>query len=947
MKYVHLYSFLLASCLFVVNTRAETLYQKTSDGVILTLPAQSGKAVRTVNLQVIDAGIIRVTASPTESLSLKPGLMCAYQPKKVSWNLVKQGDTLILKTSKLLAKISSKTGEVVFTDPNGNILLQEMRGGKRFTPITVDGQSAYSLQQVFESPADEAFYGLGQHQSNVFNYKGKNETLYQYNTKVSVPFVVSNKHYGLLWDNCSLTRFGDPRPYGNLDQFRLFDKQGNEGGLTATYLTNRTRVFVERLETRIDYEDLEKVKEFPQQFRFDNAAVTWEGFIQPSTAGNWWFDLYYAGYTKVWIDGEPVVAERWRTAWNPNHFPFSVKLSSERKHALKIEWLPDGGTSYLALKALSPRSSTEQGRLSLWSEMGRQLDYYFIAGNTADEVVSGYRTLTGKAQVMPKWAMGYWQSRERYKTQDELLSTLRTFRKLQIPIDNIVQDWSYWPENAWGSHEFDLKRFPNAKAMVQEVHDSSAHIMISVWPKFYLGTEHFREFDQRGWMYQQAIKDSVRDWIGRGYLGSFYDAYNPDARKLYWQQMEQHLLPLGFDAWWMDASEPDILSNASMDYRKQLMNPTALGSSTEFFNAYGLVNAQAIYEGQRNADPSRRVFLLTRSGFAGSQRYGAAIWSGDIGTRWEDMKAQITAGMNYSISGNPYWTMDDGGFCVEKRYERAREGSEDQNEWRELNLRWHEFGAFAPLFRSHGQTPYREPWNIAPEGHPVYEGLVYYNRLRYRLMPYIYSLAGMCHFNDYTIMRPLMMDFPNDRKVLDVDDQYLFGPSLLVCPVYTYKARTRTVYFPAGTGWYNLYTGTFTKGGQFVTVEAPADRMPVYVKAGSIVPTGDIVQNTTTKQTNLTIYIYAGQDGRFTLYEDDGVSYDYEKGKYSTIEFSWNNKTGVVSVSARKGVVSGMPTERTFTFIVVDSDHDEGMDNSPTRSKQVRYRGKSIRVNLR
>ena len=949
MKHLRPFCFLLLAGLFILSSCNKRLYQKTSTGIRVTVIAPTKQGARTVNLQVIDSSIIRVTASPTESLPLKPGLMCAYQPRVVPWSVVQRGDTVVLMTPNVRARVSSKTGEIVFTDVNGNILLQEMHGGKTFSPITVDGQSGYSLQQVFESPADEAFFGLGQHQSNVFNYKGKNETLYQYNTKVSVPFVVSNKHYGILWDNYSLSRFGDPRPYENLNQFRLFDKQGAEGGLTATYLTNRdpNRVFVERLETSIDYEDLESIKQFPQQFRLDNAAVTWEGYIQPKTAGNWMFDLYYAGYTKVWIDGQLVVAERWRTAWNPNHYTFSVNLSSENKHAIKIEWLPDGSTSYLGLKALSPRSAIEQGRLSLWSEMGRQLDYYFVAGNSADEVVSGYRTLTGKAQVMPKWAMGYWQSRERYKTQEELLSTLRTFRKLNIPIDNIVQDWSYWPEKAWGSHEFDLSRFPDAKAMVKEVHDSSAHIMISVWPKFYLGTEHFKEFDQKGWMYKQAITDSVKDWIGRGYMGSFYDAYNPDARKLYWKQMETHLLPLGFDAWWMDASEPDILSNASMDYRKKLMNPTALGSSTEFFNAYGLVNAQAIYEGQRNADPSRRVFLLTRSGFAGSQRYGAAIWSGDIGTRWEDMKAQITAGMNYSISGNPYWTMDDGGFCVEKRYERAREGSEDLNEWRELNLRWHEFGAFVPLFRSHGQTPNREPWNIAPQGHPVYEGLVYYNQLRYRLMPYIYTLAGMCHFKDYTIMRPLLMDFANDAKTMDVDDQYLFGPSLLVCPVYAYKAKSRSVYFPAGTGWYNLYSGSYTKGGQSLTVDAPAARMPVFVKAGSIVPVGKLVQQTQTPQTDLTLYVYAGQDGRFSLYEDDGTSYGYEKGEFSTIDVTWNDKKSELTVSDRKGQFAGISRQRKLTVVLVDPTHPAGVDTPLEPVKQLSYEGKQLRVALR
>ena len=320
---------------------------------------------------------------------------------------------------------------------------------------------------------------------------------------------------------------------------------------------------------------------------------------------------------------------------------------------------------------MAPVDEQKNRQMSWWSEMQDQLDYYFVAGETMDEVISGYRTLTGKAPVMPRWAMGYWQSRERYKTQDELLATLREFRQRQIPIDNIVLDWFYWRESQWGSHEFDPERFPNPQAMVDSIHALNAHMMISVWPKFYVGTEHFREFDEKGWMYQQAVVDSIRDWVGPGYVGSFYDAYSPEARQLFWSQMREHLFPLGIDAWWMDASEPNVTDCTDMDYRKALCGPTALGPSTQYFNTYALMNARAIYEGQREAEPDRRVFLLTRSGFAGLQRYSTATWSGDIASRWEDMKAQITAGMNYSVSGIPFWTMDIGGFTIENRYYAA------------------------------------------------------------------------------------------------------------------------------------------------------------------------------------------------------------------------------------------------------------------------------------
>ena len=921
-------------------------YQKISNGVVISLKQAKANDVQTIRLQVINNDIIHVTASPSKKLSETPSLIATYLATgDETWKVTQVKNNIILQTTTMKAIVSLKTGEIKFTDLKGKTILNEQKGGgKTFTPIQADGHSGYTFRQVFESPADEAFYGLGQHQSDEFNYKGKNEVLYQYNTKVSVPFIVSNKNYGILWDNYSLTRFGDPRPYANLDQFNLFDKNGKEGGLTATYMVNKDpkNVFVERTENTIDYENIESILNFPKDFPFDNASITWQGEIQPKESGLFHFILYYAGYTKVYLDDSLVVAERWRTAWNPNSYKFTANLKADSKHKLRIEWMPDGGISYISLKALSPVPDKEQNNLSFWSEMGKQLDYYFIRGDNPDQVVSGYRFVTGKAQVMPKWAMGFWQSRERYKTQDELLSTLREFRRRQIPIDNIVQDWSYWKQDAWGSHEFDAARYPDPEAMVKEVHDSCARIMISVWPKFYTTTKNYKEFDAKGWMYKQAVKDSVRDWIGKGYIGSFYDAYSKGARELFWKQLNEKLYSMHFDAWWMDASEPDIESNSSMAYRKKLMNPTASGSSTEFFNAYGLMNAKGIYEGQRSTNNNDRVFLLTRSGFAGSQKYGAAIWSGDIGTRWEDMKAQISAGLNYAISGNPYWTMDDGGFCVEKRYEKAAEGSEDQKEWRELNVRWNQFGAFVPLFRSHGQPPYRELWNIAPDTHPAYKSMLYYTQLRYRLMPYIYTMAGMCHFNDFTIMRPLMMDYESDTKVLNISNQYMFGRSLMICPVTTYKARTREVYFPKNEGWYNLYNGTFTAGGEKQTVDAPYNRMPIYVPAGSILPVGQLIQNTTKPQTDLTVFVYAGKNGTFTLYEDENVNYNYEKGIFSTIKFSFNNKNKTISIGERKGNFAGMVKERNFHFILVQPKNPVGIDTRLQELNTIHYTGAKI-----
>jgi alpha-D-xyloside xylohydrolase len=564
-----------------------------------------------------------------------------------------------------------------------------------------------------------------------------------------------------------------------------------------------------------------------------------------------------------------------------------------------------------------------------------------------DQVISGYRTLTGKAPIMPQWAYGFWQSRERYKTQDEILGTLAEFRRRKIPIDNIVQDWSYWEEDQWGSHEFDTTRFPDPRKMVDEIHHMDAHVMISVWPKFYTKTEHYKEFEEKGWMYKQAVNDSIRDWISDGYIGSFYDAYSEGARKLFWEQMEEHLYTLGIDAWWMDASEPDILSNASLDYRKQLSGPTALGSSTEFLNTYSLVNADAIYKGQRKTDPNKRVFLLTRSGFAGLQRYSTATWSGDIGTRWEDMKAQISAGLNFALSGIPYWTMDIGGFCVENRYESAKEGSEDLEEWRELNTRWYQFGSFVPLFRAHGQYPYREVFHIAPENHSAYKSIVRYNQLRYRLMPYIYSLAGSVYFNDYTLMRPLVMDFPGDREVTNISDQYLFGNALMVCPVYTYKTRERVVYFPKGAGWFDLHSASFIEGGQQLLVSAPYEEMPIYIKAGSIIPYGPEIQFVGEKpEEPIIIYLYAGADGDFTLYEDEGLNYNYEQGAYAKIQLSYNDELKRLIIGKREGSYEEMVEERTFQVVYVDVQNPKPLDFAASYKVKVLYQGKEISLSF-
>ena len=933
-------------------------YQKTDNGVVVTVKQEQPEDVRKVRVEVMGEKLFHVSATPEKQFSEAKSLIVVPQVEKPAFTVDEQGDDIVVKTSQVSAFVSKTTGQVRFFDAGGNQVLAE--DSRSFQPIEVEGKDAYTVRQVFQSAGDgEGWYGLGQHQADEFNYKGKNEELFQYNTKVSVPFIVSTKNYGVLWDSYSLCRFGDPRDYAQLDDvFKLYDKEGKEGALTGTYVPaaqSGAETLVRR-EDSLYFEhlvrgDLGRVVNLPKGFPFMGSHVIYEGEIEPSEGGMFRFILYYAGYTKVYIDNQLVVPERWRTAWNPNSYKFAVNLEAGKRVPLKIEWKPDGGVSYCGLRVLTPVPQEEQEKMSWWGEMQEEIDYYFVYGEDMDDVVSGYRALTGKAQVMPKWAMGYWQSREKYNTQEEVLSTLSEFRRRQIPIDNIVIDWLHWPQDSWGCHEFDPARFPDPKQMVDSIHAMNGRVMVSVWPKFYTTTEHYKEFADKGWMYMQSVKDSLKDWVGPGYTYGFYDAYQPEARKLFWKQMQDHYYPLGIDAWWMDASEPNVRDCTDLQYRKDLCGPTALGPSAQFFNAYALMNAEAIYDGQRGVEPDKRVFLLTRSGFAGLQRYSTATWSGDIATRWEDMKAQISAGLNFAVSGIPYWTMDIGGFCVENRYvagqqefnETGRENA-DYREWRELNARWYQFGAFCPLFRAHGQYPYREAWHIAPKGHPCYESIVYYTRLRYRLMPYIYSLAGMTHFQDYTIMRPLVMDFTADQNTYNVGDQFLFGPALMAAPVYEYGARKRTMYFPEGCGWYDFYSGKHIDGGQQLTVDAPYERIPLYVREGAIIPFGPEMQYSDERPADvIDLYVYAGQDGTFTLYEDEGTNYNYEKGQYAMIPFTYDDKAGTLVIGDREGEFPGMLKERTFNVIRVSADKAQP-SGLAARGVVVKYNGKAQTV---
>ena len=943
-----LYSFLIILSILLLsgNMFLSNAYEKESDGVLFKINKQKETDPQLVKIQICTENIIRVIASPVDSFSTRASLMVSktgWDP--VSWSINDKDNPVKISTSKVIVSVDTVTGKIAFYDSNNQLLLNEINGGKIITPAFVMGEKTYHIRQLFESPEDEAFYGLGQHQNGIMNYKGHDVDLWQHNIVAVVPFLVSSKNYGILWDNTSRTKFGDVRDYQPLSSLIQYNNKGEEGGLTVEYFKDQKfkSLLTSQTEAKIEHDFVDEPGIYPEGFDPNSGSIRWSGEFKADQTGTYKFRLYSSGYTKMWLNDELVV-DSWRQNWLPWTHLLNLPMEAGKRYLVKIEWIPAGGN--IGLKFLTPESKENKNTLSLYSNVADQIDYYFVYGENLDSVIRGYREITGKAPMMPKWAMGLWQCRERYRTQEELLSVVKEFRKRKIPLDNIVQDWFYWEEDKWGSHEFDSTRFPDPDGMVKELHDDlNAHIMISVWPKFYVGTKHYEEFKSKGWLYMHNVKKQQRDWVGPGYVSTFYDPFSEGARELYWKQINKKLFSKGFDAWWLDSTEPDLESNVSDSERLLRVNPNAMGTSARYENAYSLMNSKGVYKGQRETSPNQRVFILTRSAYAGQQRYAAATWSGDVTTRWDDLELQISAGLNFCLSGIPYWTHDIGGFAVEPRFENAQ--GEDLEEWRELNTRWFQFGTFSPLFRVHGQFPYREMFNIAPDNHPAYQTMLAYDKLRYRLMPYIYSLAGMVTQNDYTIMRALVMDFNYDKNVFNIGDQFMFGPALLINPVTKFKARTREVYLPSGTGWYELRSGKYFEGGQTIEADAPYSDIPIFVKEGSIILCGPEIQYSNEKPADpIRLFVYTGKDASFTLYEDEGINYNYEKRVFAQISLIYNEKDKSLTIHGRQGEFPGMLETRTFEIVWISRDKPSGLNFEKEPDTTIRYNGKMKSIKI-
>ena len=805
----------------------------------------------TMRIEVCRERVVHVVASPTSEIP-NPKVPVVTQPCKADKIQVQSAKNEVkLSTAAIAVTVDRATGAVTFLSKEGRPVLAEPKdGGKAFDVPSVFETKTWQVQQTFLSPSDEALYGLGQHQEGIFNVRGLPIRLHQANTNISIPFLLSSKGYGILWNNASLTDFNPA------DQSIAIDPNTGKGAFTT------------------------------------GAKGTY-GFVLTSDNKNQ-LTLQVGGQNVIDINN----------IWTPTSASSAVGLEANEDY----EVVAHGGPGGVQLAVRGPKDVT-----TFRSEVGQAIDYYFFYGPDLNRVVSEYRRLTGEAPLFPKWAYGYWQCRERYHSQQEILDTAAEFRKRKIPVDALVQDWQYWGKYGWNAMKFDEDQFPHPKEMLDQLHANDLHMMISIWSKFGEDTDVYKR------MHAESLLIPGESWT---------DFFNPAAQAAFWSGLKNGIFAEGMDSWWMDASEPefDVLKG------KQ----TFLGSGNSVRNAYPLYVTKAIYEGQRATTDRKRVVILTRSAFAGQQRNAAASWSGDISANWITLRRQIPAGLSFSMSGLPYWTTDIGGFF-------RPEDQYTSQAYHELLIRWFQYGAFCPIFRVHGYKSNAEVWNYGPQVQTI---LTQYDELRYRLLPYIYSAAWGVTQNGETLMRALPLEFSSDPGARAVSDQFLFGPSLLINPITTEGATQRAVYLPAGNDWIDFWTGKPVSGGQTITAEAPLDRIPIYAKAGSILAFGPSVESASAKSDPIDLRIYAGADGDFTLYEDEGDNYDYEHGSYSVIPIHWDDKAKTLTIGTRRGTFPGMLEHRVFRVVRVADSRGVGVTPTSKFDATIQFEGKTVSVRV-
>jgi alpha-D-xyloside xylohydrolase len=843
---VLLFLFSLITSAWSVNEPRFAVKDPRRDANGVTFRTNSGS----MRIEVCGERVVHVIASPTSEIP-PPKVPVVTQPCRAASLQVKVGRTeTTLLTPAITVAVNTSTGALSFSSVDGNAVLTEpSQGGKAFDVPSSAESKTWQIQQTFLSPSDEALYGLGLHQEGIFDVRGVPIRLHQANTNISIPFLLSSKGYGLLWNNPSLTDFNPA------DQAIAIDPKTTSG-------------------------------------KFTTAAKGVYGFLLSSDNRD---------RLSLKVNGQPVIDLE--NIWTPSSASGVMTLDANKEYDVSAQ----GGPGGVQLSVRPPQDTT-----TFRSEVGQAIDYYFFYGPDLNRVISQYRALTGEAPLFPKWAYGYWQCRERYHSQQEILDTAAEFRKRQIPVDVLVQDWQYWGKYGWNATKFDEDNYPQPKEMLDQLHANELHMMISVWSRFGEDTDVYKRM-------------KAHDFLVPGTVWT--DFFNPAAQSAFWSALKEGIFQDGMDAWWMDASEPefDVLKG------KQ----TFLGSGESVRNAYPLYVTKAIYEGQRASTDRKRVVILTRSAFAGQQRNAAASWSGDISANWLTLRRQISAGLSFSMSGMPYWTTDIGGFFRPKDQYTSEA-------YHELLIRWFEYGTFCPVFRVHGYQSNAELWNYGPQVENI---LTEYDQLRYRLLPYIYSTAWGVTKKGESLMRSLPLEFSSDPGARAISDQFLFGPALLISPVTTEGAKQRTLYLPAGTGWVDFWTGKRVKGGQTINAEAPLDLLPIYAKAGSIVAFGPEGQYASAKAEPIEVRIFAGADADFTLYEDEGDNYNYEHDAYSVISIHWDDKAGTLTIGDRHGSFPGMLEHRTFHVLRVTDGHGVGIAPSKPDAS-VEFDGKSVSVHL-
>ncbi|MFI3263696.1 MAG: TIM-barrel domain-containing protein [Rikenellaceae bacterium] len=835
----------------------------------------------TINIEVIDNGIIHVEKSPTGQQGYTvPDLVTVLEPQGIKWSLKQSKNKLTIKTSEMKV-VANSDGTIEYKDKSGKHLVSESND-RTFIKPDAEG---YAASQSF-TVGDEALYGLGQFQSGIFNWKNVPMTLRQYNQEVAVPFLVSTNNYGILWNNYSVTDFN---PAENEIEFNEEEAEIAELDYDAS---------------NIDVENVVKSKA-----KINKEANIRQTTFTPEQTGLYTFYVdsdkggKMRGQIKVTIDDDVVVD--YATIWVPMCFSGTKYLEAGKEYDVVFQ------NSGARIPGRLLYNTPDYNKTVFSSQAARSIDYFLIAGENPAEVIGLNHKLTGQAPMMKKKSYGFWQCRERYHNQEELLENANEMRKREIPFDVIVQDWFYWPEGTKGS-EWDRKKYPDPQAMTREVHDLNLDIMVSVWPSVTNDP-------------MLATYDLVDSKLGKT---QYLDFWDKDIANGFYRMLSDSMFHFGVDYIWLDGTEPE--QKPSDDYM------TGSGEFKYLANSYSLMVTKAMYEGKRKEFPTERVTNLSRSSFSGQQRYGAITWSGDVQATWKQFSEQISAGLNFTMSGLPYWSHDIGGFFRDSNSINPIYDSQYTNEeYIELLSRWFQFGAFSPVFRIHGYVSETEIWRY----NDAFEAMARkFIDLRYQLMPYIYSEAWKITCDGHVMMSPLAYYYPEDKATWTIDDQLFFGENIMAAFVTEYKQREKEVYLPAGE-WFDFWANEKIAGGRTITAKAALDQIPLYVKAGSIVPFGPKVQYATEPTDEPThIRVYGGGNAAYTLYLDDNLTTDYMKGIYSEIIFAYNDSKKELSVSKGDGnYIDFAKSPMTFVVDLMGSN----------KSVEVTFNGEKSIVSLK